>query len=415
MDPNVNWWFFQTLAERDDALMPEMVLLPAPPAEKPRHDIAYDTYLQLDKILTAQRPLSRVPDERAFVIVHQLFELAFKLMLFDCAAVERAFADILCLNDDDFRRVVMAPTPIDRHRWVPARTAAARLRFSAKSLLPTFFGIVHGEQPTSASNASSKPAAAVTFDSTQFERFRFRLPPASGFQSAQFRAIQRAFGKAPLLTIEMFGPNAYDHHYHGRTNATPRLTTVDHPDILRSQADVAAPTNTAPGGGSQRLIATTRALLVRLGTLQGVTAVEDTRPSRDVEVAAAVGAFSAMVTPSAGADADKLIAKFVEQLNGALEVRDELGENDGLAKAAVAALDGQTELVLCLRDLSAADERLFSSSASPFLSRHRNIASAAGVKEQQDGKPDGTAGGGMAFLDLSIALHLLFVAFPFAK
>jgi tryptophan 2,3-dioxygenase len=44
------------------------------------NEVRYDTYLQLDKLLSAQQPISRAPehDEMLFIIQHQVAELWFK-------------------------------------------------------------------------------------------------------------------------------------------------------------------------------------------------------------------------------------------------------------------------------------------------------------------------------------------------
>ncbi|EQD26285.1 Tryptophan 2,3-dioxygenase, partial [mine drainage metagenome] len=43
--------------------------------------LSYGRYLQLDKLLNAQKPLSRERDEMMFIIVHQTSELWMRLML----------------------------------------------------------------------------------------------------------------------------------------------------------------------------------------------------------------------------------------------------------------------------------------------------------------------------------------------
>ena len=46
------------------------------------NELRYDTYLQLDTLLSAQRPISDAPehDEMLFIIQHQVAELWFKLI-----------------------------------------------------------------------------------------------------------------------------------------------------------------------------------------------------------------------------------------------------------------------------------------------------------------------------------------------
>ena len=48
--------------------------------------ISYSEYLQLDKVLTAQNPLSGQHDEMLFIVIHQASELWIKLCLHELAA-----------------------------------------------------------------------------------------------------------------------------------------------------------------------------------------------------------------------------------------------------------------------------------------------------------------------------------------
>ncbi|RPI63832.1 MAG: tryptophan 2,3-dioxygenase, partial [Lysobacterales bacterium] len=65
-------------------------------------EVRYDTYLQLDKLLSAQQPISHAPehDEMLFIIQHQVAELWFKLILHELdAAIE-------CLKHDELPRTI---------------------------------------------------------------------------------------------------------------------------------------------------------------------------------------------------------------------------------------------------------------------------------------------------------------------
>ena len=48
--------------------------------------VSYSQYLQLDKVLTAQKPLSGQHDEMLFIVIHQASELWMKLCLHELAA-----------------------------------------------------------------------------------------------------------------------------------------------------------------------------------------------------------------------------------------------------------------------------------------------------------------------------------------
>src|SRR6476620_344715 len=54
--------------------------------------MSYGDYLQLDAILTAQKPLSPAHDEMLFIVQHQTSELWMKLMLHELTAARRSIA-----------------------------------------------------------------------------------------------------------------------------------------------------------------------------------------------------------------------------------------------------------------------------------------------------------------------------------
>jgi len=59
-----------------------------------KKDMSYADYLQLDKLLTAQAPISSSHDEMLFIILHQASELWFKLMIHELRrAIEGIRAD----------------------------------------------------------------------------------------------------------------------------------------------------------------------------------------------------------------------------------------------------------------------------------------------------------------------------------
>ena len=61
--------------------------------DRRRADITYSGYLQLDKILQAQQPLSSAHDEMLFVIQHQTSELWMKLAIHELNATCRLIAE----------------------------------------------------------------------------------------------------------------------------------------------------------------------------------------------------------------------------------------------------------------------------------------------------------------------------------
>jgi hypothetical protein len=100
------WWDFAidpaTRADPEAARLKDETGAPLvnPSDAEGRRALDYPAYLGLDRLLDAQTPASRVPEERMFVILHQLFELVFKQMTFDLAVVARTFEELLAQGDD---------------------------------------------------------------------------------------------------------------------------------------------------------------------------------------------------------------------------------------------------------------------------------------------------------------------------
>ena len=127
----------------------------------------YSTYLRINDLLKLQIPLSEdAPDELLFIVVHQSYELWFKVIV------------------DELRRCAQE---LHANRpWL----AVAHLRrtVSIEDLLLTHLQLLESMSPEG------------------FLRFRDPLDPASGFQSFQFRAIEflSGAGKQAMLSFEIF-------------------------------------------------------------------------------------------------------------------------------------------------------------------------------------------------------------------
>jgi tryptophan 2,3-dioxygenase len=149
---------------------------PAPPDRPPPHagETDYATYLLIDDLLELQQPLTPAAhDELLFIIVHQSYELWFKLILHE---LTRA-------RDELLARRPQAATP--RLRRV---VAIERLLLSHLDVLETM-----GPEG--------------------FLEFRDPLAPASGFQSVQFRSIEWLSGLRdtfPAGATPPEGPNLYE-------------------------------------------------------------------------------------------------------------------------------------------------------------------------------------------------------------
>ena len=125
------------------------------PEPQPAGGTEYAAYLLIDDLLELQRPITDgAHDELLFIIVHQAYELWFKLMLHELARVDAELrADRPGAALESLKRVV----------------AIDRLMLSQLDVLETM-----GPEG--------------------FLEFRDPLAPASGFQSRQFREIEAATG-----------------------------------------------------------------------------------------------------------------------------------------------------------------------------------------------------------------------------
>jgi tryptophan 2,3-dioxygenase len=148
----------------------------------PRPDqVTYSTYLRVPELLALQHPLS-VPehhDELLFIIIHQTYELWFKLLLHELDGV---VANLRAAGTD--------PRATDEvyeaARLLRRSTEVARVLVEQFTILETMLP-------------------------THFLAFRGRLRPASGFQSEQFREIEFLCGMkdAKMLQSHEPTPEAY--------------------------------------------------------------------------------------------------------------------------------------------------------------------------------------------------------------
>src|ERR1700741_1588446 len=124
--------------------------------------LTYASYLELEKLLTLQKPRSSRPehDETLFIIIHQTYELWFKQLLHEFEKINRDFS-----AGELFGAI---------HTFKRVRTIM--------KVLVAQLDILETMTPSS------------------FSSFRDRLENASGFQSVQFREIKFMLGyKRPDL------------------------------------------------------------------------------------------------------------------------------------------------------------------------------------------------------------------------
>jgi tryptophan 2,3-dioxygenase len=150
--------------------------------------LTYASYLDLEKLLTLQKPRSTPPehDEMLFIIIHQTYELWFKQLLHE-------FDKIKC-------------------------------DFSAGDL----FGAIHSFKRvrTIMKTLVAQVDILETMTPSSFSSFRDRLETASGFQSVQFREIEFVLGYKRESTLRYVRPDfpGYDR----LQQLLKKRTVVDH-------------------------------------------------------------------------------------------------------------------------------------------------------------------------------------------
>lgn len=115
--------------------------------------LTYWDYIHLDTLLSLQNPRTPIPDERIFILYHQITELYFRLIL-----------DAITQMADEAE----PPTPELFKRQL------VRINRYFSHLTHSFDIMVDG------------------MDRNEFLKFRMSLLPASGFQSVQYRMIEIA-------------------------------------------------------------------------------------------------------------------------------------------------------------------------------------------------------------------------------
>ena len=112
--------------------------------------LTYWDYIHLDTLLSLQNPITAFPDEKIFILYHQITELYFKLILNE---LDQAIYDDP-VDEKIFHKRIHRCTRYFNH------------------LVDSFDVMIDG------------------MDTEQFLKFRMSLLPASGFQSGQYRTIE---------------------------------------------------------------------------------------------------------------------------------------------------------------------------------------------------------------------------------
>ena len=136
------------------------------------HSLSYSQYLNLDRLLGAQRPLSYHHDEMLFIVIHQVSELWMKLCLHELNAV------VACVQRDDLG---------------PTFKMLSRVSTIQQQLLQSW-------------------DVLATITPYDYSAFRNTLGRSSGFQSPQYRMLEFLIGNKNADLIELFrsDPPAYE-------------------------------------------------------------------------------------------------------------------------------------------------------------------------------------------------------------
>ena len=134
--------------------------------------MTYGGYLQLDRLLSAQVPLSKPVhhDEMLFIIQHQTTELWFKLLLHELRAAVRF------VQSDDLE---------------PSFKILARVKHIQAQLVNQW-------------------SVLATLTPSEYGEFRHVLGPASGFQSPQYRLVEFILGNKDARMLEVHRQCPYE-------------------------------------------------------------------------------------------------------------------------------------------------------------------------------------------------------------
>lgn len=132
--------------------------------------LTYASYLHMDELLALQEPRSTPPehDEMLFIVIHQIFELWFKLLLHELDLLKREFSE---------GQIFAAIATLKR----------------ARTVMKTLVGQLD---------------ILETMTPMSFASFRDRLETASGFQSVQFRELEFVLGYRRPETLQFVEPDS---------------------------------------------------------------------------------------------------------------------------------------------------------------------------------------------------------------
>jgi tryptophan 2,3-dioxygenase len=132
--------------------------------------MTYAGYLHLDRLLSAQEPLSTPPhhDEMLFIVQHQVSELWIKLLIHELRA---------------------AIAHLQRDELGPCQKIFARCKAVLRQLTEMW-------------------SVLETLTPSEYMEFRHILGPSSGFQSAQYRTMEFLLGNKNAAMLKVFAHDA---------------------------------------------------------------------------------------------------------------------------------------------------------------------------------------------------------------
>jgi len=175
-----------------------------------RRASSYTEYLRIVELLRLQETLSDEHDEMLFIVIHQVYELWFREMIHEAEAIM---------------------TALRQERIRPATRLYRRLIEIQRVLL-------------------QQVSVLETMTPSEFNRFRDRLNPASGFQSSQFRELEFLSGMKDKAYLAMPGMSEGDTARLKLRLDGPTLSDV-FDDVLRARGFALA--QGAPAGSPERI------------------------------------------------------------------------------------------------------------------------------------------------------------------
>ena len=160
--------------------------------------MTYADYLALEQLLSAQKPLSDLHDEMLFIVMHQTKELWLKQMLHE---------------------LDLAIGLVGEDRFAPAYKAMARVG-RIQSVMTLSWDVLS------------------TLTPVDYTAFRDVLGTSSGFQSAQFRAVEYRLGIKNPAYLQHYAADSEEHSRLRRALDAPSLREAAHDALARAGFDL---------------------------------------------------------------------------------------------------------------------------------------------------------------------------------